>query len=94
MICGGTQEKYGLFCEGVLPVEKCELPICLLEADGSAGSEKGFSDNPNFLGCQNVCKRWFHAYCLGLDYKKYVVLSQRDYWQCNRFDCKSSKPRK
>ena len=94
MICGGTQEKFGLFSEGTLPIEKCDLPSCLLQLDGSAGKDQGFSDNPNYMGCQSDCKRWFHAYCLGLDYGKYVVLSQRSYWQCNRFDCKSYKSRK
>lgn len=91
MICGGTLEKFGLFAEGALPAEKCDLLTCLLESNTSSARDKGFSDNPNFLGCQSVCKRWFHAYCLGLYYGKYLILSQRNYWQCNRFDCKSRK---
>ena len=53
--------------------------------------ERYFSENPNYLGCQGDCKRWFHAYCLGLNYRKYIVLSQRSYWQCNRYDCKLFK---
>ena len=91
MICGGTLEKYGIFGDGVLPTAKCELPKCLLETDSTVGEIKGFSDNPNFLGCQGSCKRWFHAFCLGLDYKTYVYLAQREYWQCNRYDCKKKK---
>ena len=84
MVCGGTLEKFGVFTAGVLPAEKCDQPNCKLELDGSAGRDKGFSDNPNYLGCESDCKRWFHAYCLGLDYNKYLVLSQRSYWQCNK----------
>ena len=94
IICGGTLEKFGLFGEGCLPTEKCDFPTCLLESDGGAGKEEGFSENPNYLGCQSDCKRWFHAYCLGLNYRKYVVLSQRSYWQCNRYDCKLFKSKK
>ena len=91
MICGGTLEKYGIFGEGSLPTQKCDLPKCLLEMDSTAGEQCGFSENPNYLGCQGSCKRWFHAYCLGLDYQKYLIFAQRDYWQCNRFDCIKKK---
>ena len=94
LVCGGTSETFGVFCDGFLPLESCSLSKCLLKRDGSAGSEKGFDENPNYLGCDADCKRWFHTFCLGLDYKKYIELSQREYWQCNRFDCKSLKGRK
>ena len=88
LIGGGTLEKFGVFCDGFLPTSPCDLPSCKLESDVSAGTTQGFSNNPNFLGCEGSCQRWFHAFCLGFDYKKYVTLSQRDYWQCNRYDCK------
>ena len=40
------------------------------------------------FGSQGDCRRWFHAFCLGFDYKKYLLLAQREFWQCNRHDCK------
>ena len=94
LIGGGTLEKFGIFCDGFLPTEQCDLDNCKLKSDGSAGNSKGFSDNPNFVGCEGSCQRWFHAFCLGFDYRKYVTLSQREYWQCNRYDCKSKQTNK
>ena len=88
MIFGGTLEKYGIFCDGTLPTVKCDLPTCDLESDGSANLVKGFGENPNYLGCQGPCRRWFHAFCMGYNYRKYVYLSQQEFWKCNRFDCK------
>ena len=90
VIGGGTVEKFGIFCVGHLPSETCATPSCKLKDDGSLACSAGFSENPNFLGCQGLCKRWFHAYCLGLDYAKYIKLAQRDFWQCNRYDCKKN----
>ena len=84
-------EKFGIVSDGWLPTVKCDIPACQLEGDGSLASAAGFGENQNYLGCQGSCKRWFHAFCLGLDYKKYITLAQRDYWQCNRFDCKKKK---
>ena len=91
VIGGGTLEKFGIVCDGHLPSVKCDHPACKLEADGSLAAGDGFTENPNYLGCQGICKRWFHAFCLGFDYQKYIALAQRDYWQCNRFDCKKKK---
>ena len=91
VICGGTSETIGIFSDGHLPIVKCDLTNCLLEKNGSAGSEKGFSENPNYLGCDSKCRRWFHTFCLGLDYSNYLKLAQRYYWQCNRYDCKPAK---
>ena len=88
LICGGSLEKFGIISDGHLTTEKCDHPKCELQANSSLAVLKGFSENPNFLGCQSHCKRWFHAFCLGFDYKKYLSLSQREYWQCNRHDCK------
>ena len=88
LICGGSLEKFGIFCDGYLPTEKCDHPKCELQTNSSLALAKGFSENPNYLGCQGVCKRWFHAFCLGFDYSKYLSLSQREYWMCNRYDCK------
>ena len=88
LICGGTLEKFGIVSDGHLPTEPCDYPDCKLQKNSSVSLAAGFSENPNFLGCQGLCKRWFHAYCLGVDYNKYVLLSQRKYWQCNRYDCK------
>ena len=91
LIGGGTLEKFGIFCAGHLPSETCDIPACKLEVDGSVALSAGFSENPNYLGCQGDCKRWFHAFCLGLDYQMYIKLAQRDYWQCNRYDCRKGK---
>ena len=88
LIGGGTLEKFGIVCAGTLPTVKCDLTVCKLENDGSVALSAGFGENTNYLGCQGPCKRWFHAFCLGFDYSKYISLAQRDYWQCNRFDCK------
>ena len=55
LIGGGTLEKFGIFCAGHLPSETCDIPACKLEVDGSVALSAGFSENPNYLGCQGDC---------------------------------------
>ena len=87
IVGGGTQERWALISKYVAPATPCDLDKnkkCILVNTPECYGK----DTVNWLGCDGLCRRFFHVPCLKMSYTQFLEARKRRKWFCNRSDCK------
>ena len=87
MVAGGTIERWAVLSTNTLPGDPCDL-VTLAKCKVILRSEP-VEETVFWIGCDGVCKRWFHSICLNMSGREVNAALRLKKWYCRRPDCKN-----